>query len=155
MHIEKINNEIKIRVKGMSNIYGICHCCNKIFNKKRPNHLLCSNKCRDNYATDFDIARFDIFKRDNFTCAYCGKSSVKDKIELHIDHIFPKSKGGSNHYYNVITSCKKCNFIKNDIILSYMQIEYIWNYLKSLDYEYKCTIHENIILIFNKEYNSQ
>jgi len=48
-----------------------------------------------------------VFIRDNFTCGYCGKV-VKDG-EATIDHIIPKSKGGSWSWENLITSCSECN----------------------------------------------
>lgn len=38
-------------------------------------------------------------------CAYCG---AKD-IPLEIEHIYPKSKGGSNSITNLTLSCHKCN----------------------------------------------
>lgn len=52
--------------------------------------------------------RFEIFKRDNFICQYCGKS-VKDGVVLNVDHIIPKAKGGGNEEQNLITSCFECN----------------------------------------------
>lgn len=60
-----------------------------------------------------NISRFSIFKRDNFTCQYCGKT-VKDGIKLHVDHMIPLIKGGSNNRTNLITSCQKCNSEKRD-----------------------------------------
>lgn len=51
--------------------------------------------------------RFEIFKRDKFTCQYCGSQSPD--IILEIDHIVPVSKGGNNDILNLITSCKECN----------------------------------------------
>lgn len=51
--------------------------------------------------------RFDIFKRDNFTCQYCGKRTPE--VILEIDHVIPKSKGGSDEPENLITSCFECN----------------------------------------------
>ena len=56
--------------------------------------------------------RFEVFKRDSFTCQYCGKK-VPD-IVLHIDHISPVSKGGTNDITNLITSCVDCNLGKSD-----------------------------------------
>jgi len=39
--------------------------------------------------------RFKVMKRDNFCCVACGRSPAKDsKVELHVDHITPWSKGG-------------------------------------------------------------
>ena len=51
-----------------------------------------------------------VFKRDNYTCQYCGK--VGEKLEA--DHIIPFSKGGSDDLENLTTSCRKCNRSKRD-----------------------------------------
>jgi hypothetical protein len=51
--------------------------------------------------------RFEVFKRDSFTCQYCGRKSPD--VILHVDHIEPKSKGGKNDLLNLITSCADCN----------------------------------------------
>lgn len=51
-----------------------------------------------------------VFKRDNYTCQYCGKVGGK----LEVDHIFPFSKGGSDSLDNLTTSCQKCNRQKRD-----------------------------------------
>ena len=51
--------------------------------------------------------RFEVFKRDNFTCQYCG-AKAPDRI-LEIDHITAVSKGGKDDIMNLITSCFDCN----------------------------------------------
>ena len=51
--------------------------------------------------------RFEVFKRDGFTCQYCGK--MAPDIVLEVDHIKPVSKGGTNDFINLITSCRDCN----------------------------------------------
>jgi len=56
--------------------------------------------------------RFEVFKRDSFNCQYCGKSAPD--VVLHIDHIVPVSKGGSNDIMNLITSCQDCNLGKSN-----------------------------------------
>jgi DNA-directed RNA polymerase subunit RPC12/RpoP len=55
-------------------------------------------------------ARFEIFKRDGFTCQYCG--AVPPKVILHVDHIVPVSAGGGNEDDNLVTSCDGCNLGK-------------------------------------------
>lgn len=60
--------------------------------------------------------RFDVFKRDSFTCQYCGKQSPD--VILHVDHIKPVSKGGKNTLLNLVTSCSDCNLGKSDRELS-------------------------------------
>lgn len=51
--------------------------------------------------------RFEVFKRDKFTCQYCG-ATAPDVI-LEVDHIKPVSKGGSNEIINLVTACRDCN----------------------------------------------
>jgi hypothetical protein len=51
--------------------------------------------------------RFEVFKRDNFTCQYCGAKAPE--AVLRVDHIKPVAEGGDNHAMNLITSCFPCN----------------------------------------------
>lgn len=51
--------------------------------------------------------RFEVFKRDRFTCQYCG--AMAPDVVLHIDHVSPVSKGGQNDILNLITACLECN----------------------------------------------
>jgi hypothetical protein len=60
--------------------------------------------------------RFEIFKRDQFTCQYCGKKAPD--VILNVDHIKPVSDGGTNHLLNLTTSCQACNGGKSDKLLS-------------------------------------
>lgn len=54
--------------------------------------------------------RFEVFKRDKFKCTYCGAAAPE--AILHVDHIKPVSKGGTNSILNLTTSCVECNFGK-------------------------------------------
>jgi len=54
-----------------------------------------------------DKLRFEVFRRDGYTCQYCGKSATE--AELEIDHVTPVSKGGKNEISNLKTACKSCN----------------------------------------------
>lgn len=60
--------------------------------------------------------RFEVFKRDSFTCQYCGAKAPD--VLLQVDHIVPVSKGGTNDILNLITSCQPCNAGKSDRELS-------------------------------------
>ena len=51
--------------------------------------------------------RFDVFKRDDFQCQYCGRRSPD--VILEVDHIIPKKKGGKDEFENLVTSCFECN----------------------------------------------
>lgn len=59
--------------------------------------------------------RFEIFKRDCFTCLYCGNHPPA--VVLHVDHIVPVSKGGGCESENLATSCQSCNLGKSDVPL--------------------------------------
>lgn len=48
-----------------------------------------------------------LFQRDRFLCCYCG--SQKRPELLTRDHIVPLSRGGRDHWKNVVTACKPCN----------------------------------------------
>jgi hypothetical protein len=54
--------------------------------------------------------RFEIFKRDGFSCQYCG--AHPPSVILHVDHIHPVVDGGGNDPENLITSCEPCNLGK-------------------------------------------
>jgi len=63
--------------------------------------------------------RFKILERDGFKCKYCGKNPRDDKtVILHVDHIFPESRGGSWEEDNLVTSCRDCNLGKSDRIIN-------------------------------------
>lgn len=59
--------------------------------------------------------RFEIFKRDRFTCAYCGRTPPD--VVLEADHIIPRAAGGSDEIDNLITACWECNHGKSDRLL--------------------------------------
>ena len=59
--------------------------------------------------------RVKILSRDNFRCVFCGKSPATDiGVKLHVDHIIPFSKGGTNSLDNLQTLCQDCNLGKSD-----------------------------------------
>ena len=60
--------------------------------------------------------RFEIFKRDGFTCQYCG--AQPPEAVLVIDHIKPVSEGGDNDPLNLITACESCNQGKSNKLLN-------------------------------------
>ena len=57
--------------------------------------------------------RIQVLDRDNSTCQLCG-ATIKDGVKLHVDHIVPISKGGTNDMDNLQTLCDKCNLGKGD-----------------------------------------
>lgn len=59
--------------------------------------------------------RFEVFKRDSFTCQYCGQKAPD--VVLQIDHMKPVTEGGDNHIMNLVTSCVACNAGKGACLL--------------------------------------
>jgi 5-methylcytosine-specific restriction endonuclease McrA len=55
------------------------------------------------------ITRRAVFARDNWTCQYCGS-----RAQLTVDHVIPRSKGGSSDWTNIVASCAPCNRRKGD-----------------------------------------
>jgi 5-methylcytosine-specific restriction endonuclease McrA len=53
------------------------------------------------------FSRLNIFLRDRNTCQYCGKTLPKK--DLNIDHVKPRSRGGTSTWENVVCSCLDCN----------------------------------------------
>lgn len=54
--------------------------------------------------------RLAIYLRDGFCCGYCGKDLHRAcKGQISLDHLRPRSEGGSNEATNLITACLSCN----------------------------------------------
>lgn len=63
--------------------------------------------------------RFEIFKRDGFTCQYCGQRPPE--VVLEVDHIHPQVLGGDDDELNLLTSCFDCNRGKRAKLLAEIQ----------------------------------
>lgn len=53
--------------------------------------------------------RFEILRRCNFACYYCGVPAAMGVKQLHIDHVIPVALGGDNHPSNLVAACWDCN----------------------------------------------
>lgn len=58
------------------------------------------------------FSRRNVFKRDHWTCQYCGLQPGGE--ELTIDHVVPRSQGGTSTWDNCVLSCIDCNKRKAD-----------------------------------------
>lgn len=54
---------------------------------------------------NIEPSRRNVLRRDDHKCQYCGKKS----LELTIDHIIPRSRGGADTWENLTTACIRCN----------------------------------------------
>ena len=73
-----------------------------------------------------------VFRRDNWTCQYCGKKG--NRKTLTIDHVIPKSKGGKTDWNNLVVSCSSCNTKKGDELLKDMGVKLKVSQSRSLKY---------------------
>lgn len=57
------------------------------------------------------VNRREVLRRDNHACQYCGS-----RKQLTLDHVVPRSKGGTHTWDNVVAACSPCNARKGDRI---------------------------------------
>ncbi len=60
------------------------------------------------YPSQVPLSRRAVFTRDGQTCVYCGSSATS------IDHVVPRSRGGTHTWDNVVAACRRCNHTKAD-----------------------------------------
>lgn len=53
------------------------------------------------------FSRQNIYSRDAYTCQYCGKKAPQ--VELSLDHVVPRVRGGNASWENIVTCCVRCN----------------------------------------------
>jgi len=57
------------------------------------------------------VNKANIYRRDKYSCQYCGLKGTKNNVgqKMNIDHVIPTSRGGTNVWDNLVTSCFGCN----------------------------------------------
>lgn len=63
-----------------------------------------------NFYCDPNLRR-QLFERDRWTCRYCGESLTE--VDATLDHMVPRSAGGTDEEANLATTCLMCNAIKS------------------------------------------
>jgi 5-methylcytosine-specific restriction endonuclease McrA len=51
------------------------------------------------------LTKREVFRRDNYTCQYCGRQTS----HLTIDHVIPRHRGGTHRWDNLVAACPQCN----------------------------------------------
>ncbi len=54
------------------------------------------------------LTRRAVFARDDWTCQYCGRHAE------NVDHVIPRSRGGTHTWENVVAACRRCNARKEN-----------------------------------------
>ncbi len=60
------------------------------------------------YRHSVPLSRRAIFARDGGRCVYCQATATS------VDHVIPRSRGGTHHWENVVSCCQRCNHVKAD-----------------------------------------
>lgn len=63
------------------------------------------------YGARVALSRRAVFARDGHRCQYCGSTAE------NIDHVVPRSRGGTHTWDNVVAACRRCNSHKEDRFL--------------------------------------
>jgi len=77
--------------------------------------IIVLNSFNDFYRKDVKFSRRNIFERDRNTCQYCGRRF--SRMDLTIDHVIPRARGGTDSWGNLVLACVKCNVRKGDRLL--------------------------------------
>lgn len=68
----------------------------------------------ENATTGWEKSRKEVINRDDFICQKCNKKGgPMGEVQLHVDHITPKSVGGTDDVSNLRTLCKECHLEKH------------------------------------------
>lgn len=84
-----------------------------------------------------------VFRRDHFTCQYCGlngKDDFSNWLVLTIDHVHPHLHGGARKMENLVTACRPCNLMKGTHV--FPSIEDAKNFVKAKREEWHKKFHE-------------
>lgn len=90
-----------------------------------------------------------LLERENHCCIYCGIHASKAKMQ--IEHVVPRSKGGTDSLDNLVLSCRACNEAKgNQDIQTYLKGKpSVLSRVKAhLGKSYKDAAHTNSIRLF-------
>jgi 5-methylcytosine-specific restriction endonuclease McrA len=94
----------------------LVHATDRYFHSERaafaePSVVRLSHYVKVPYQARVALNRRAVFARDGHRCQYCGAAAE------NIDHVVPRSKGGSHTWDNVVAACRRCNTRKEDRLL--------------------------------------
>ena len=64
-------------------------------------------------VSEVKFTRRNIYEHYGYRCCYCGKKFTT--VELNLEHVLPRSRGGQSTWSNIVTSCIPCNLKKRDM----------------------------------------
>jgi 5-methylcytosine-specific restriction endonuclease McrA len=94
------------KAEMLENGYGFIHSVDR--NLPVPSVIRLSKMIKCPHRLERKLTRMEIFRRDNYTCQYCGKETRN----LTLDHVIPRYRNGQHTWENVVSACVPCNRIK-------------------------------------------
>ena len=91
------------KAEMLENGYGFIHTVSQEF--PMPSVIRLDTMVRRPPRTSRRLTRLEVFKRDRFTCQYCGKETR----HLTLDHVIPRYREGEHTWENVVSACMPCN----------------------------------------------
>jgi len=100
----------------LDNRAELLHATDRYFRSERlalpePSVVRLAHYVKVPYQTRVSLNRRAIFVRDGHRCQYCGAAAE------NIDHVIPRSRGGTHTWDNVVAACRPCNARKEDRLL--------------------------------------
>jgi 5-methylcytosine-specific restriction endonuclease McrA len=92
-----------------------CELCDRPTSE--PHLSFCRQSRSGDRRIDWESVRLYVLNRDGWTCQYCGHSPEYEELAgtypgLHVDHVRPRSAGGTDVPWNLVTACERCNLTK-------------------------------------------
>ncbi len=91
------------KAEMLENGSGFIHSANREF--PVPSVIRLDFMIRRPHRSERKLSRFEIFRRDQPACQYCGKETR----QLTLDHVIPRYRGGQHTWENVVSACVPCN----------------------------------------------
>ena len=83
--------------------------------------IACEGRLQAPFRSTPPLINSSLFRRDQNICLYCGKRFSDG--DLTRDHIQPRSRGGRDHWLNVVAACRRCNQFKGSRTLQECGLE--------------------------------
>ena len=90
-----------------------------------------------------------LLERENYACIYCGIHASKAKME--IEHVIPRSRGGTDSLNNLVLACNACNQAKgSQDIQTYLKGKpsVLRRVKKHLNTNYRDAAHTNSVRLY-------
>jgi 5-methylcytosine-specific restriction endonuclease McrA len=115
-----------------------------------PSIIACGGTQLARPRSSYPLSNSALFARDNHLCLYCSREFPQH--ELTRDHIVPLSRGGTDRWENVVSSCRRCNQHKGNRLLEDIGMELVALPYRPNNAEYLALINSRRILVDQMEF---